>query len=58
MSEKLVVDVTKKTADAARRGLETFVKKAWSIMDAVSEKRRPSEYLREQAVRSIRGDTQ
>ena len=57
MSEKLVVDATKKTVDTARRGLESFVSKAWSIMDAVSEKRRPTEYLGQRAVSSIQGKT-
>ena len=57
MSEKLVVDATKKTVDTARRGLESFVSKAWSIMDAASEKRRPTEYLGQRAVSSIQGKT-
>ena len=55
MSEKLIADTAVTTADTARRGLEALVKKAWSIMDAASEKQRPSEYLSEQAVRSIQG---
>ena len=55
MSEKIAVDAVVKTADATRRGLETLVRKAWSIMDAASEKRRPSDYLGERAVRSIQG---
>lgn len=56
MSEKIAVDAAVKTADATRRGLETLVRKAWSIMDAASEKQMPSEYLTERAVRSIQGE--
>ena len=55
MSEKLVVDATAKTARTAERGVEAFVKKAWSIMDAAAEKNKPSEYLRPEAIRSIQG---
>lgn len=32
-----------------------LVKKAWSIMDAASEKNRPGEYLSPQAIQSIQG---
>ena len=55
MSEKLIADTAIKTADATRRRLETMVRKAWSIMDAASEKRRPTEYLSGQGVRSMQG---
>ena len=56
MTEKIAIDAAVKTADATRRGLEQLVRKAWSVMDAASEKRRPSEYLSGQGVRSIRGE--
>ena len=55
MSEKLIVNAAKKTADATQRGLETFVRKARSVMDAASEKMSPSQYLTDRAVRSIQG---
>lgn len=55
MSEKLVLDAAVRASRTAERGLESLVKKAWSIMDAASEKKRPSEYLGEQARRSIQG---
>jgi hypothetical protein len=34
---------------------DTAIKKAWSIMDAATEKQSPSEYLGQQAVKSIQG---
>jgi hypothetical protein len=34
---------------------EKLIKKAWSIMDAASEKAQPSEYLSPKAVQSIQG---
>ena len=55
MSEKLIADATIKTARAAEKGVESFIKKAWSIMDAASEKNSPTQYLTEQGVRSIQG---
>ena len=55
MSEKLVVDATVKTAQTIERGAENLVKKAWSVLDAASEKQKPSEYLRPEAIRSIQG---
>jgi hypothetical protein len=55
MSEKLAVDAAVKTAQVAEKGLESLVKKAWSIMDAAAEKKTPSQYLSDQAVRSIQG---
>jgi len=48
---KDVVNKTTKVADAA-------IKKAWSIMEAATEKRSPSEYLGRQAVKSIQGQSQ
>lgn len=55
MTEKLVADATVKTAQTAEKGLESLVKKAWTIMDAAAEKETPSQYLRDQAIRSIQG---
>ena len=54
MPEKLL-DVATKTLKATERGAERLMKKAWSVVDAASEKRRPSEYLGERARRSIQG---
>jgi len=34
---------------------EAAVKKAWTIMDAASEKRAPTEYLSQSAVKRIQG---
>lgn len=56
MSEKLMTDVAMKTAQASEKGAESLVRKAWSIMEAASEKKAPSQYLTDRAVRSIRGE--
>ena len=55
MSEKLVADATVETAQVAKKGVEGLVRKAWSVMEAASEKKAPSQYLSDQAVRSIQG---
>lgn len=52
--EKAVVDTTK-VMQTTMRETEKLVKKAWSIMDAASEKAQPSEYLSPRAVQSIQG---
>lgn len=46
------------TKDVTTKGvnlIETGIKKAWSIMDAASEKKGPSEILSSNAVSSIQG---
>lgn len=53
MSEKLVADATVETAQVAKKGVEGLARKAWSVMEAASEKKAPSQYLSDQAVRSI-----
>jgi hypothetical protein len=55
MPEKLIADATVKTTRATEKGVEGLVRKAWSVMDAASEKKAPSQYLSGQALRSIRG---
>ena len=55
MSEKLIADTTVKTAQAAEKGAESLMKKAWTVMDAASEKQAPSQFLGDHAVRSIQG---
>jgi hypothetical protein len=52
--EKAVADTTKIMKTTVRE-TEKLVKKAWSIMDAASEKAQPSEYLSPRAVQSIQG---
>lgn len=56
MSEKLISDAAVQAARSAEKGMEKMVKKAWSIIDAASEKKAPSEYLSQRATRSIRGE--
>jgi hypothetical protein len=38
--------------------LKVFVKEVWSILEAASEKKTPSQYLSEPAIRSIQGKEQ
>lgn len=52
--DKIVSD-TLSASKTAVRETEKLVKKAWSIMDAASEKAQPSEYLSPRAVQSIQG---
>ena len=50
--------ITKDVANAGRQAVRTVEKlahKAWSIMDAAAEKSRPTDYLSQQAVKSIQG---
>jgi hypothetical protein len=48
------VSVTK----TAVKETENLIKKAWSIMDAASEKAQPSEYLSPKTIQSIQGRQQ
>ncbi|HNZ02198.1 MAG TPA: hypothetical protein PKJ34_13360 [Anaerolineaceae bacterium] len=50
--------VMKAAQDAAGKGVrlvETAVKKAWSILDAASEKQRPTDILSQKSIRSMQG---
>jgi hypothetical protein len=51
LETKIVSDTVKATARLA----EAALKKAWSIMEAAAEKKPPSEYLSQNAVRAIQG---
>jgi len=55
VKEKVISDATVEAVQAAGKGLEVLVKKAWSLMDAASEKVMPSQYLSDRAIRSIQG---
>lgn len=52
-------ETTAKAASDMTKGVvragEQLVKKLWSIMDAASEKKPPSDYLSTQAIQSIQG---
>ncbi len=54
MLEKTVAD----TATATIKIVEAGLKKVWSILDAASEKKAPSEYLSKNAINSIQGLSQ
>jgi hypothetical protein len=48
----------KQTTDVAQKSVKegvNLVKKAWSIMEAASEKKTPQEYLSPKAISSIQG---
>ena len=54
-------EAVKATTDVVRTGTkiaEAGIKKAWSILDAASEKKPPSEVLSQKAVRAIQGQAQ
>jgi hypothetical protein len=53
--EKAVVNEAVKAAQTTLKTVENGMKKAWSVMDAASEKQRPGEVLSQQAVRAIQG---
>lgn len=57
MPEKLVAKATQDTARTAEKGLESLVRKAWTFLDAASEKKTPSQYLTDRGVGSIRGES-
>lgn len=48
---KAVQDVTTKTIQAA----DSTMKKFWSILDAATEKKPPSEYLSQKGIDSMQG---
>ena len=47
-------DVTKKAVQVVNTG----IKKAWSILEAASEKKHPSELLSQNAIQTIQGTVQ
>ena len=50
--------IIKEAADVAKKSAKegvNLVKKAWSIMEAASEKKSPQEYLSPKAIRNIQG---
>ena len=55
MPEMLIADATVKTAQATEKGAENLIRKAWSVMDAASEKQAPSQFLSDRAMNSIQG---
>ena len=54
--EASVVKSAKDVSEKGVRAVDTSTKKAWSILDAASEKKPPSEYLSKKAISSIRGE--
>lgn len=50
-----IVSDTLSASKTAVRETEKLVKKAWSIMDAASEKQQPGECLSSKAIQSIQG---
>ena len=55
--ESMAINTTRDAAQKSLRAVDSAVKKAWTILDAASEKKPPSEYLSKQAVSAIQGKT-
>jgi hypothetical protein len=53
--ESAVVKTTLDVVDNTKKVAEASIKKAWSILDAASEKKPPSETLSQNAIRAIQG---
>lgn len=58
MSSEAIVRETAALSKTAVKESINLVKKAWSIMDAATEKISPGEYLSTQAIQSIQGKSQ
>jgi hypothetical protein len=43
------------TARTVEKGLESLLRKAWSVMDAAAEKQTPSQYLSDVGIRAMQG---
>ena len=54
--ETAAVKATVDTTRTAVKTAETAIKKAWSILDAATEKKTPSETLSPQAIKAIQGN--
>jgi hypothetical protein len=54
-SETAIREATNVAKTGVRESIN-LVKKAWSIMDAASEKKSPSDYLSSQTIRNIQGE--
>jgi len=53
--EKMAFDTTKAAVEKAAKVVEMGVKKAWSILDAASEKKAPGEVLSSNGVKAVQG---
>ena len=53
--EKTVVDKATDVTKTSLKLAESAIKKVWSIMDAASQKRSPSEYLSQQGINAMQG---
>ncbi len=53
--ESTVISTTKDVTKKGINMVDSMLKKAWSILDAASEKKPPSEFLKPSAINSIQG---
>lgn len=53
-TDMVVREATAVTKSSVKESIN-LVKKAWSIMDAASEKKQPSDYLSPKTIKSIQG---
>lgn len=51
----MAMDAAVKTAETVKRGVEGLMKKAWSVMEAATEKEKASQYLSEKGIKAIQG---
>ncbi|MCA9941790.1 MAG: hypothetical protein KC418_24295 [Anaerolineales bacterium] len=51
----MAIDTATKTVETAKQGVEALVKKAWSVMEAATEKEKASQYLSEKGIKAIQG---
>ena len=58
MSLESGIKITKDTAEKGAHMVEAGIKKAWSILEAATEKQSPSEYLSPKAIYSMQGKTE
>ncbi len=58
MSIQKEIKVASDVMNKAEKTAEAMVKKAWSLLDAASEKKPPGDYLSQNAIRSIRGKSE
>jgi len=58
MSLKEGVKIASDVMNKAEKTAEATIKKAWSILDAATEKMKPSDQLSQNAIRKIQGDKQ
>lgn len=55
MTEKVTAKVVSDVTRTGARFVEAMAKKAWSVIDAASEKKSPNEVMSQRGVKSVQG---